>query len=135
MIPSILLSFALQNTDRNMTKLLKLEEVAMFALALLMFEQQCNLSWWWFWGCLLLLDLGMLGYLANARTGAYVYNFFHHKGVALLAYFIGTWFVYEPLVFAGILLFAHSSMDRVFGYGLKLATGFQDTHLGRIGKK
>lgn len=118
-----------------MTKLLKLEEVAMFALALLMFEQQCTLSWWWLWGCLLLPDLSMLGYLANARTGAYVYNFFHHKGVALLVYFTGTWFVYEPLVFAGILLFAHSSMDRVFGYGLKLATGFQDTHLGRIGKK
>ena len=107
----------------------------MFALALLMFEQQCTLSWWWFWGCLLLPDLSMLGYLANARAGAYTYNFFHHKGVALLVFFTGTWFVYEPLVFAGILLFAHSSMDRVFGYGLKLVSGFQDTHLGRIGKK
>ncbi|RPD38213.1 DUF4260 domain-containing protein [Chitinophaga barathri] len=118
-----------------MTKLLKLEEAAMFLLALLMFVQQCDLSWWWFWGCLLLPDLSMLGYLVNTRTGAYVYNFFHHKGVALLIYFAGTWFQVEPLTFAGIVLFAHSSMDRVFGYGLKLVTGFQDTHLGRIGKK
>lgn len=122
-------------TDRNMTKLLKLEEAAMFVLALLMFYQQCAMSFWWFWGCLLLPDLSMLGYLAGARTGAYIYNFFHHKGVALLIYFIGTWFLVEPLTFAGIVLFAHSSMDRVFGYGLKLVTGFQDTHLGRIGKK
>ncbi len=28
----------------------------------------------------------------------------------------------------------HSAMDRVFGYGLKYTTGFQDTHLGKIGK-
>lgn len=117
-----------------MSKLLKLEEVAMFLLAMLMFEQQCTISWWWFIGCLLLPDLSMLGYLANARTGAALYNFFHHKGVALLLYFAGTWFALEPLTFAGIILFAHSSMDRAFGYGLKLVTGFQDTHLGCIGK-
>lgn len=118
-----------------MTKLLKLEEVAMFMLALLLYEQQYPLSWWWFWGCLLLPDISMLGYLANARTGAYMYNFFHHRGVAIIVYIIGTYFLIEPLVFVGLVLFAHSSMDRVFGYGLKFVTGFQDTHLGRIGKK
>jgi hypothetical protein len=36
---------------------------------------------------------------------------------------------------AGIILFAHSSMDRLFGYGLKYFTGFSDTHLGKIGKE
>lgn len=117
-----------------MSKLLKLEEVAMFLLAMLMFEQQCTLSWWWFFGCILLPDLSMVGYLGGPRTGAWVYNLFHHKGFALLVYFAGTWFAYEPLAFAGIILFAHSSLDRFFGYGLKLVTGFQDTHLGRIGK-
>lgn len=25
-------------------------------------------------------------------------------------------------------------LDRAFGYGLKLPTGFKDTHLGRIGR-
>ncbi len=117
-----------------MSKLIKLEEAAMFVLALLMFEQQCTISWWWFWGCLLLPDLSMLGYLANARTGAYIYNFFHHKAVAIIIYLIGTYTANEIWVFIGIILFAHSSMDRVFGYGLKLVSGFQDTHLGRIGK-
>ena len=29
---------------------------------------------------------------------------------------------------------AHIAMDRALGYGLKLPTGFTDTHLGRIGK-
>lgn len=118
-----------------MNKLLKLEEVAMFLLALLMFEQQSAYSWWLFAAFLLAPDLSMIGYAAGPKTGAYVYNFFHHKGVALLIYFIGVYFVVDELVFAGIILFAHSSMDRVFGYGLKFITGFSDTHLGKIGKK
>jgi hypothetical protein len=28
----------------------------------------------------------------------------------------------------------HSSLDRVFGYGLKHEDAFQNTHLGRIGR-
>ncbi len=30
---------------------------------------------------------------------------------------------------------AHIAMDRALGYGLKLSTGFSDTHLGRIGQR
>jgi hypothetical protein len=29
---------------------------------------------------------------------------------------------------------AHSGMDRMAGYGLKLPSSFRDTHLGRIGR-
>ncbi len=36
---------------------------------------------------------------------------------------------------AGAVLVAHVGMDRAAGYGLKLTTSFQDTHLGRIGKR
>jgi uncharacterized protein DUF4260 len=28
--------------------------------------------------------------------------------------------------------FAHIGMDRMAGYGLKYASGFKDTHLGRV---
>lgn len=118
-----------------MKNLLKLEEAALFLLAMLMFRQQTDYAWWLFAACLLLPDLSMIGYAAGPKTGAYVYNFFHHKGVALLTYFIGTYFILDWLVFTGIILFAHSSMDRVFGYGLKFITGFSDTHLGKIGKQ
>ena len=40
----------------------------------------------------------------------------------------------EWLQVTGIILFGHSSMDRMFGYGLKLSEGFQYTHLGMIGR-
>jgi hypothetical protein len=32
-----------------------------------------------------------------------------------------------------LIWFAHIGMDRALGYGLKYETGFNDTHLGRIG--
>ena len=34
---------------------------------------------------------------------------------------------------AGTVLLFHSAFDRLLGYGLKYATGFQDTHLGCVG--
>jgi hypothetical protein len=37
-------------------------------------------------------------------------------------------------VLVGTVLLFHSAFDRLLGYGLKHRTGFQDTHLGRVGK-
>jgi hypothetical protein len=37
-----------------------------------------------------------------------------------------------PVTAAGAILVAHSGMDRMMGYGLKLPSSFKDTHLGRI---
>jgi hypothetical protein len=33
-----------------------------------------------------------------------------------------------------LIWIAHIAIDRALAYGLKLPTGFQDTHLGRIGR-
>ena len=35
---------------------------------------------------------------------------------------------------ATIILFAHISLDRVLGYGLKITDSFSNTHLGLMGK-
>ncbi|MFD1142933.1 DUF4260 domain-containing protein [Larkinella insperata] len=116
-----------------MKLLLKLEEAAQFALALVLFNQ-LPFAWWWFPALLLLPDLSMLGYLVNPRIGAYAYNFFHHKAVAVVVGATGFLLVSPVLMLTGVLLFGHSAMDRLFGYGLKYADGFDHTHLGRIGK-
>ncbi|WP_222867763.1 DUF4260 family protein [Sphingobacterium phlebotomi] len=39
------------------------------------------------------------------------------------------------IVLAGIILFGHSAMDRIFGYGLKYGDDFKHTNLGWIGRK
>jgi hypothetical protein len=111
-----------------------LEELSLFLLAMIAFYFQSAYAWWLFPVCILLPDLSMLGYMAGNRIGAFVYNFFHHKGLAIIIYLLGFCYHNEALLFTGIILFAHSSMDRMFGYGLKYVTGFKDTHLGQIGR-
>lgn len=91
-------------------------------------------SWWWFAGLFFVPDIGMLGYLINNRIGAFTYNLFHHKGVAIALGLTGVFMANEEWQLAGVILFAHSSFDRMLGYGLKYEKGFKFTHLGEIGK-
>ncbi|NGP76645.1 DUF4260 domain-containing protein [Balneolaceae bacterium YR4-1] len=115
-----------------MDKLIKLEEAGMFVLGLFLFAT-LDYSWWVFPVLLLAPDISMAGYLFGNRTGAFVYNIVHHKGIAILIYCIGFLSVIPVLMLAGIILFSHSSMDRILGYGLKYEDSFQHTHLGQIG--
>jgi hypothetical protein len=117
-----------------MKSLLRSEEAFMLAASLLFFHMQ-NFSWMWFWILFLAPDLGMLGYLVNSKAGAISYNLFHHKGIAIVIFIIGFYYSLPQFEFAGILLFAHSSFDRMLGYGLKYHDSFNHTHLGMIGKK
>ena len=92
-------------------------------------------SWWVYFILVLGPDIGMLGYLINKKAGAVSYNLFHHKGIAIAVYAAGIYFHSELIQISGIILFGHSSMDRMFGYGLKYFTGFKHTHLGIVGKE
>jgi len=111
---------------------LRLEEALMFGLSIYLFSMT-DFVWWWFLVLILTPDIGMLGYLANPKLGAFTYNLFHHKAVAISILLIGWYFYYEWTTLIGIILFGHSSLDRVFGYGLKYSDNFQRTHLGRLG--
>lgn len=117
-----------------MNRLLKLEEVGQFLLSILLFNQ-LDYAWWIFPVCILLPDVSMIGYLVNAKIGAWLYNIFHHKFVAIAVLTAGFWFGNSAIQLTGIILFGHSAMDRIFGYGLKFNDNFKHTHLGWIGKK
>jgi len=91
-------------------------------------------AWWWYPLLFFTPDLSMLGYLGGTRVGAFVYNFVHHKALSIAIFVIGALLASQPLQLAGLILFGHSSMDRVLGYGLKHEDSFQHTHLGMIGK-
>jgi hypothetical protein len=113
---------------------LKLEYAAFLLLGIYAFAQtEC--SWWWFAGLFLAPDISMLGYTVNNKIGAVSYNVFHHFGVAILVYFAGTALSLPYLQMIGAILFSHSAFDRILGYGLKYPDSFQNTHLGKIGKK
>jgi hypothetical protein len=116
-----------------MKTLLKLEDFLLFCLSLFLFSR-LDYSWWLFALLFLTPDLSMLGYLINPRIGAWTYNLVHHLGAGITLYALGAILSIPWMMFAGTLLFGHSSLDRVFGYGLKYEDSFQNTHLGRIGK-
>jgi hypothetical protein len=80
-------------------------------------------------------DLSMLGYLANPRFGARVYNAGHSyvsPGLLAAAGFWGHWPVLIPLA---LIWCAHIGIDRLLGFGLKYPQAFQVTHLGWRGKR
>lgn len=116
-----------------MTHLIKLEAAALFGLSFWLFTLM-PFEGWWFWVLLLAPDMSMLGYIFGKKAGAISYNIFHHQALAVILFLLG-WYLYQKyLQLAGVILLAHSNMDRFFGYGLKTFQGFGFTHLGRIGK-
>ena len=117
-----------------MKKLIALEEAAMFAFSIYLFSR-LSFAWWVYVALILTPDVSMIGYMVNTRVGATLYNFFHHKAVAIVVYIAGVYVNNEVVQLLGLILFGHSSMDRMLGYGLKYQDSFQNTHLGLIGKK
>ena len=112
--------------------ILRLEGLVLFVASLSAFLY-LKQSAWIFAGLFLVPDLSMAAYFAGPKPGAIIYNACHATiWPSLLA-------IYSVLfgeLFAQVLAsawLAHIGLDRAIGYGLKYATDFKDTHLGRIG--
>ncbi|MBJ3786238.1 DUF4260 domain-containing protein [Devosia sediminis] len=80
-------------------------------------------------------DLSFLAYGLGPRWGSWVYNTVHVYAFGLVLLALGMLAAQPLLVGLGALWLAHSGFDRMLGYGLKSEASFQDTHLGRIGKR
>jgi len=110
-------------------------EGAAALLAAAVLYAEAGYSWRLFALGFLVPDVAMLAYFAGPRVGAVVYNLAHTYALAValaLAGFIGG----EPAMAAAALIWiAHIGFDRALGFGLKYASGFGDTHLGRTGHR
>ncbi|QEC52781.1 uncharacterized protein DUF4260 [Anseongella ginsenosidimutans] len=115
-----------------MNLLLKLEEIALFGFSIYLFAQT-SFAWWWYPLLLLAPDISMLGYVRGPKTGAWVYNFFHHKALGAVLICVGWHFSREWVELSGIILLGHACMDRIAGYGLKYPDDFKHTSLGWLG--
>jgi Domain of unknown function (DUF4260) len=118
---------------RGVDAILRAEAAALFVAGVLLYAQLGGDALWLL-PLLLVPDVSMVGYLAGPRAGAITYNLVHNLALALGVVAIGWFAALAPLALFGAVLVAHVGMDRALGYGLKLATGFKDTHLGRIGR-
>lgn len=112
---------------------LRAEGVATFVAGLAGFLY-LGLPWWGFALLLIVPDVSMVGYVRGPRLGAIVYNVAHDLATGAAIAGVGLVTGSVPVAAAGAILIAHSGMDRMMGYGLKLPSSFKDTHLGRIGR-
>jgi hypothetical protein len=117
-----------------MKTVIKLEELGLFILGIYFFNR-LEYAWWWFLVLILAPDFSMIGYFFGNKVGAFCYNLVHHRGIAIVLYLVGIYYSNSAIQLSGVILFAHSAMDRMLGYGLKYETGFKFTHLGEIEKK
>ena len=124
---------ATRSSPARVRTILRLEGAAAFAAAVALYAH-AGFSWPLFALLILAPDLAMLPYLIGPRAGAAAYNLAHTYALPLPLALAGFWFA-SPIVAAlGLIWTAHIGMDRMLGYGLKYASGFADTHLGRIGR-
>ena len=117
-----------------MKNILKLESVGLFILFTGAYFHFYSGTWGLYLALFFVPDVSFAFYLITKKIGAIVYNVFHHQGVLVLIFLIG-YFVKEDYIMKVALIFlAHSTFDRVAGYGLKYFDSFDHTHLGWIGK-
>ena len=111
----------------------RLESAVIFVASVaLYFHQQFSLLWFVIF--LFSIDVFMLGYLVNKLVGAHIYNIGHSFVIPATLLTLGAYYDNRLFIAAAIIWTAHIGMDRALGYGLKFASGFGDTHLGRIGR-
>jgi hypothetical protein len=111
--------------------LLRVEETALL-IATLFAYQHLHYSWLLFALLFLTPDLSMLGYLANVRLGAAIYNLAHTLTLPLALLFISYLQHWHLAPAIALIWTAHIAFDRLLGYGLKYPTHFKDTHLQHI---
>ena len=80
-------------------------------------------------GVLLRLEGAVLGYLANPRLGAALYNAAHVTVGPAAPGVVGLTLAPAAVPIA-LIRAAHIGFDRAVGYGLKYPDRFQHTHLG-----
>ena len=121
---------------KTMAFTIKIEEAALTAVSIY-FLSRYNLGLpVWIWMLLFFSpDISALGYMINPRIGAWCYNLFHNRAIAAALFAMALLMHNDIMVATGILLFAHSSFDRMMGYGLKYTDDFKHTNLGWMGKK
>ena len=121
------------NINSSIIKLLRVEATAFLLLSIFAYYQS-GFSWILFGVLFLAPDLSMAGYWLGPRWGAAIYNAAHNYALPIAAGALGYYIKSETLLAIALIWAAHISADRSINYGLKLASDFRDTHLGRIGK-
>ncbi len=116
----------------SVRRVLRIEGVAVATVSVMLYYHHAG-GWLMFVVLFLTPDLFMLGYFAGPRVGAVAYNLMHAYISPLVLGTVGVLADVPLAVLLALIWTAHIGFDRALGYGLKYATAFGDTHLGRLG--
>jgi hypothetical protein len=111
----------------------RLEGGVLVGLSLLLYWKAGG-SWLLYIALILTPDLFILGYLRGPVAGAAIYNLGHTWLLPGILAAVGILNGASITIDIALIWLGHIGADRLLGYGLKLPTAFQDTHLGRIGR-
>ncbi|MGE3278107.1 MAG: DUF4260 domain-containing protein [Vicinamibacterales bacterium] len=113
---------------------LRLEGLAVLLASLVAYHWQLG-SWTLFGALFLVPDVSMLGYLRGPALGARLYNLAHSYAGPIFLMMYGVAVGRSDVVPWALIWSAHAGFDRMMGFGLKYPDHFEDTHLGRIGRR
>jgi hypothetical protein len=117
-----------------MKNLIKLESAALLIVFTGAYFYLLNGHWGLYLALFFVPDLSFAFYLISKKIGAIAYNLLHHQGIMAILLVAGYFSKEDTLIQVALIFLAHSTFDRVAGYGLKYYDGFDHTHLGWIGK-
>ena len=113
---------------------LKLESLGLFLLFTAVYFYLFPGTWGFYLALFFIPDVSFILYVITKKLGAIAYNIFHHQGVMALLLMFGFWLKEDTVIKIALIFLAHSTFDRVAGYGLKYFDSFDHTHLGWVGK-
>ena len=117
-----------------MKYVLKLENIGLLLLFSGIYFHLYPGAWGFYLALFFVPDVSFILFVISKKLGVIAYNIFHHQGV-LAILFIRGYLLQNDLTMKFALIFlAHSTFDRVAGYGLKHLDSFDHTHLGWVGK-
>jgi hypothetical protein len=117
-----------------MKNILKLESAGLFLIFTGAYFHLYPGTWKFYIALFFVPDVSFSFFLITKKLGAIAYNIFHHQGILVLLFLIGFYVKEDSIMKVALIFLAHSTFDRVAGYGLKYFDSFDHTHLGWIGK-
>jgi hypothetical protein len=118
----------------TMKYLLKFEALALCSFFTAIYAHFYPAQWGFFFSLFFVPDISFGFYIISKKLGTIAYNLFHHQGFLLGIWALAYYAQNELFCQIGIIFLAHSTFDRIVGYGLKYSDSFDHTHLGWIGK-
>lgn len=117
-----------------MKYVLKLEALGLLILFSAIYFHLYPGTWGFYLALFFVPDVSFVLFVITKKLGAIAYNVFHHQGVLAILFVLGFILQNDIIIKISLIFLAHSTFDRVAGYGLKYLDNFDHTHLGWVGK-